>query len=570
MELFANNIKLPFGDSLVLKFFNPMFNDIGGYSFPVSFNAKLSSVQQAFGFPSTEAAEIIDNIQGEIRSEVINLTGKWSVIRANNSVIEAYFRSSSGSFFSEIQSKFITDIDFGGVRLSGGNGSWQAMLDVINTTLSSSYPDKEYTAYCAYMPNAAGDGLNKYFVNPVSGQDGVAAIQIPSNGSNSVFLFVGTVIDFLFNSHGYKIESNIFRTDSELKRMTILNTYNIFAPHTSDYYNVGRIDFSKLLPKILCSDFLKAVTARFNIGFFINEQSKSVVIKKFDDVIYPTGGEQATRSRAPEIENTRLKGIDFPLNAPDAFSSHNYKGTTGLTGAITVDKFRDILPETRTEGDILFVTSEQTYYRILLDMSVKSADRLCPKQYPYGEGDESTDMSQLSGIPSMYTHSTIHSYYYPPEDPLLCEAEVDYLLVRCDLAGNREGYPYTDFPLIFVSARGIQDCWVEAVEGAPALCYPMGSTDLFDASGNALANSELALKWQDASGIIARYWINRLAWEQRIKKQVKREFRKEDIIKLIDFTHALRVSDDNYLVNTFDLEMDTTRTVVKEAVLLRL
>src|ERR1035437_3570066 len=268
MEIFVNNIKIPHEEKLALKFFNPLFNDISSYSLPMSFNAKIPYLKRAFGFPDKGEAEFKTNIEGRIKIQFLDLAGSWKITDSSDDIINAYFTPGSGDFYSQIKNKLLTDIDFGGVRWPVGvDNAWTYIFAHLDTKMDVSYPESEYAAFCAFMPN----GVNEYntdqpgFVNEVVMSDaGVMSFRNAPGSNTAVYLFAGTVIDYLFTSMGYKIEENIFRRDPDLKQLVIFNTFNLFPLANSDYYDKARIDYRDLVPHISCSDFLKALRNRFN------------------------------------------------------------------------------------------------------------------------------------------------------------------------------------------------------------------------------------------------------------------------------------------------------------------
>lgn len=622
MEFFVNNIKVPFSGSISLKFANPLFNDIGSYSFPISFPARIPVIQKAFGYPDKREAEIKPYIEGRIKTQFCDLLGSWGVNEAGDN-INTYFKPGSGDFFSLIKDKLLSDIDFGGVKWPIGEGApWMYIFAHLNTKMDVSYPDSDYAVYCAYMPNAVDieNPFDVKFINKVF-QTIVDPLEFDDTCKNtSIYLFAGTVIDYLFSNHGYRVEENIFRKDPDFKKLTIFNTFNLRAPNSNEYSGQARIDYKDLVPHLTCGDFLKAIRDRFNIGFFINEQQKSVRIKSFDSIIidsvrYAVCG---TRPKAPVIENNRLSGINFPLNAPDDWSNHSFKSADELKNPIIVNKYRDILPETRTAGDLIFVQSESAYYRIALndaDTPVNEAQRICTDMFPYSEGDGTGEITQLSGIPAMYTH-TINLEYESGNN-----TDVDYVVPRCDLVGNGYGQPFTEFPLMFLFARGVINCFTipaefdpdDSVIGyanraafpetgstgirylaidtekyfrwngsdyfeiilpepntPPVYTYPIGTSDVYDAEGTKISTANKALKWGGEFGLIEWLWANRINWEINIKKLIKTEMLSEDIAKLIDMDEWKRVGDDNYLVNSFEIEVEEKKVRLRNVELLRL
>lgn len=582
MELFASEIKIPFGGSMTLKFFNPLFYDIGANSLPVSFNNKIPVVSKAFGWPhKEEVAGVGQQIAGRIKTKFLDLIGGWGINEASNDVISAYFKPSSGDFNSMIKDVRLRELDFGGVKYPAGfyeNGDPKAYLDILthmNSKMDVSYPDSEYAAFCSYMPNADTDNgtVNIKFINPVDfDESGDPEFINPQDLNNSLYLFVGTVIDYLFANYGYRIEKNIFREDVNLKCLVIFNTFNICAPLSSLYFDQARFDYKDLLPDITCGEFLKAVRDRFNIGFFINEQRRSVKIVSFDSMISGYG-QQASGDRqikGKTVDNNRIDGINFLQMGPDEWCKHKFLSAEDeLEDPIIVMTYRDILPATRQPGDLILVQSEPGYYRIKFTApSTYEAVRLCPDQFPYKEGNGEMEMTQLSGIPAMTTLEGETQYYLVGEDP--ASAEIDYLLPRCDLVGNGYGRPFTEFPLMFLFTRGIADCNVIPTAGDPVYKYPLGTSDVYDATGNKISSANLALKWGGAYGLVQEYWANRLSWEQNIKKLIKTELLSDDIARLIDMGEVKPIGKSNYLVNSFEIEMTNKQERLRNVELLRL
>jgi len=570
MEIYADNVRIPFNEAISVKLFNPLFNDISGHSLPVNFNGRIPYVSRAFGFPGKKEAEIKDSINGRIKAPFVDLTGSWKVTRATDSIIEAYFKSSAGDFYSLIKDKYLHEIDFGDIH------DLPADLQDPNCSLFDTYyPLTEYAMFSAYMPNGKGDNnteLGNCWVNQVTVDDNGDPYFNPyplSSANLGIYLFVATIIQYMFAEFGYKVESSIFTTDPDLCRLVVFNTYNNIASIYSDEYtnNYLKVNYSKLVPHITCGDFIKALRDRFNIGFFINEQSKSVEIKSFNQVIESGSTASVTKSGKPSVEDTRFAGMRFPVVFADEYATHGITSEDELNNVIEVNKYRDILPLTRNDGDLIFVKSERNYYRINADLE---AVKLCTDDIQYSEGNASEEITQLSSIPAMYTYTWTHQYTYLVEgEPTNGETEADYLLPRCDLAGNRAENEFIAYPLMLLFARGIAPCYVVPADGAPDYKHPIGSGDLFDAEAGALTGT-MTLKWDGTYGLVEKLWLNRIAWEMNIKKLVKTEILSSDIDKIIDFSKVVRIGTDNYLVNSFTLQISEKQVRVEELELLRL
>jgi hypothetical protein len=575
MELFANDIKIPYGGSLVLKFFNPLFNDIGGYSLPVTFNGKIPAIRKALNYPEKTEAEIKTNIPGSIKTKYLELVGSWNIVTGSEEEISSNFKACSGDFYSSIKDKTLNELDFGGVKYPIGVNTWGAMLYYLSGMIDVSYPNAEFACFCAYMQNATGtntpDALK--FVNKLAWNENRVPYISDVFGNSGIYLFAGTIIDYIFSNSGYRIEENIFRKDADLKQLVVFNTFNNCAPIWHEYGNVARIDYKNLVPHITISDFLKALRNRFNIGFFINEQQRSVRIKSFDSIITGKSKTQGLTIKGKTVENNRVTGLNFPLNAPDVWCNHSIiSAVSELKDPIIVSKFRDILPATRHDGNLIYVQSETTYYRIKFTApSTYEAVRICPDQFPYNAGDGSDAITQLSGIPAMYTFTGSERYdYYVEEQHFVNYASIDYIIPRCDLTGNRDGMPFTEFPLMFLFARGIADCYVVPDTQVPAYSYPIGTSDVYNALGVKISSANMALKWDGQYGLIAKFWANRINWMMNIIKRIKTEMLSDCISDMIDSDDIKRIKYNNYLVETFEIKITSKQARLRNVYLLRL
>jgi len=550
MELFANNIKVPYGGKISLKFFNPLFNDIGTYSFPISFPSRLPVINKAFGFPVNQESGDPGTIEAIIKSNIINLVGNWQINETQGGSVGAYYKGSNGDFYSRIKDKLLTDLEFGGIHYPAGIGAdVGTVLAFMTTKMDSVYPDNDWNAFMVYMPNAiAGAGTE---VNPITHDEdtGIPRFTNPGATLNStVYLFAGTILDYIFSEYGYRIEKNIFKEDEDLKRLVIFNTYNRYADDAFDY--------TKLVPKILISDFLKAIRNKFNVGFFINEQNRSVKILSFDSIILSGPMPGKLNSSALKVNKNKITGLSFGINSPDEWSSNKFASLEEIdpnNTLITVDKYNDINAGMFEKK--VFVIAESTYYDVGW---TGIATRICPDQFIFITGNNPTDVEQLSGTLGMYT---LNKNF---------ETAVEYIVPRCDLESNRSGYAYTVFPLIFLLSRGKQDCQVYYIPGAFERQYPMGTSDIYNAKGDAIGGATLALRWHGNYGIIERFWANRINWELNSKVITTTSFLGKDLSKLLDFSSIIRSGGSNYLINSLNVELSNKITRITEAELFRL
>lgn len=581
MEIYCNNIRIPISEPMSLRLMNPAYNDVTGYSFPVMLDARVPEVKKAFGFAGELPVDWSEELEGRIKTDQLDMIGTWTITEASGNHIEAYFQTNSRNFYAELGDKLLSSLDFGGVKYPEGFlATMEDMIGHYEGKFEASYPTDEYVCFCAYTPNAYGEDTEDTFkvVNEIEYSDeGVIALKDKGDNNqtnNSLYLFAGTVIDYLFEEMGYRIGKNIFRTDANLMKLVVFNTYN-----TRLY---SGIDYKLLVPRIPCKDFLRALTNRFNIGFFIDEGSKKVDIMYFDDLVSAGPVTLGTKFRQkPMIDNRRTVGLIFPLNAPDEWSDHNITGEDDFLPfvPIEVDKFRDIVPGPLTNYNVYFVKGESAYYRVTYAESVYSATRICMRNFPYTEGSSSgTEIVQYSGIPGMYTHVYLKTWEEQVWDPELQTyvpvertLEVDLVMPRCDLKVTDVVQPNEGFPLMFLFSRGLQEGYIAQGEGMPeSLTYPLANNDIYDAVGAEITDADLALNWKEDNGLIDAFWLNRINWELNLKKTVRGPLTSEDLRIMTDFSKIVRIENNNYLVSKLDIDISGKSTEISEAILYRL
>jgi hypothetical protein len=567
--------KIPFADPLTLKFYNPLFNEIGDHSLPISFNPKITYLNRAFGFPGSLNVNSPVTTPGKIKTQLLDLEGSWQVKEASEENIEAYFKGNGGNFYSLIRGVKLNEISYGGIKYPAGDiGTPHDVLEHMNTKFNAYYPNDEYAVFCAYMPNGYGEETfeERKLVNEVEWDEyGTPTLKyrFEDYRNDTVYLFVGTVIEYLFAEYGYKIGRNIFKDNAELQHLVIFNTYN-----RSGWYD---FDYRQLVPQILCSDFLKAITNRFNIGFFINEKSKTVDIILFDQLVSLGITDLTTKFISkPNVDNNRVTGMNFPLQPPDAWSSHKLIGMSDfpLCTLEEVNTFRDIVPGVLVSFKIYHVKAENTWYKIVYDGLTYTAERACPNNFPHKEKSGEPEVTQYSGIPAMYRYIKTLEWTveegYPPA-PVTHSTEADYVMPRCDLECTDKRSPNKEFPLMFVFARGIQNGYTVPAEGAPiAVEYPMGSNTIYSTNGDVIEGATLSLSWDGSAGLIENFWKKRIDWEMNFKKIVTGLLTINDLNKLIDFSQVVRIENNNYIVDYVEAEITPRNVRITDARLFRL
>lgn len=585
MELYVNNIRVPFNGSISLKFANPLFNDIGSYSFPVTFPARVPVVQKAFGYPVNIESERPGYITARIKDGLLDLLGEWQISNVTDNTIEAYFKGGTGGFNQVAGPKLLTDLTYNGVTTPVLiPDTRENVLAYMTTLIDSVYPDTDYTAFCAYLPLAIGEDTlpDLQFVNPVSWTNNTLAFIVPDSGvlHSAVYLFVGAVIDYIFTEHNYKIEKNIFSEDPDLKQAVIFNTYNQNGHWEFNYQN--------FVPRKTVKEFLAKTKARFNVGFFIDEERRSVIIDKFDNVVRDLVITNL-KLTLKKVDPRKPTGIKLTSELTDAFTDNQYTKISEFPGdygtIYEVNNVRAILPGAGTLNRIYYVKNEEAYYVVkALPEWGYEAQRICTDQLPYITGDGSEPRDVAAGSTGMYNLRAPFTYQYQGNDH---DDYADWLLPRCDLQCNfksslydwltRDPLNFIEFPIMFLFARGKQNVYmyteanISDPEATPSFTInaPFGTISVYGPTGAKLY-ADLALTWNGEYGLVEKLWAKRLNWEMKDKKVVTADIIGNDYIKMLKYNKALRIENHNYLVNTFNIKITENNLWVTDAELFRL
>lgn len=574
MEIIVNNIKVPTDETIRIRFYNPLFNDTGTYSFPVTFNGKLDLVKEAFGYPAREDLELPANIDGSIKTKYMELKGTWTITEASVDRIEAYFKAGDGDFYSQLKDKLLTAVDYGGVKYpAGAFPTGTQVFAHMNTKMSAYYPHDEYAAFCAYTPNADGETTTdaRKIVNEINEScELLPTFKVKVAGNDTVYLLVGAVLNYIYAEQGYRITKNIFEENYDLARLVIFNAYNRKAN--------GAFDYSKLLPAgVKVTDFIRSLSQKFNIAFIPSSRTREVKIVSFDMI---TGGAITScenKSYNAVVDRGRINGFRMGMAFGDDFARNDYAGIEVFDAMTytTIDMARDIPASVLTLDDVYYVTSESAFYMVVAEGTGYVAQRLCPDLFPYTEGSGFKQVDQTAAVVANGTWQRVYPEVEDPdphEPPISTETTVDYILPRYDgevAALNKIGIT---FPLMFTFARGIQPAFIEATV-SPAVddeYYPLGSYDVVNALSDKISTANLSLKWHGTYGLVEKLWKNRFYWEMYLKKRVTRDITPEDIDCLIDFSGAKSIGNNNYLVNQIEIELSSKSERISELELYRL
>lgn len=284
-----DNVKIP------MNIFNPFFEEQGSMSFSASMTAKSDINQRLANYPSQPGR--LNNSGYKINVELfMNGVQKrcvMQILSADSANIKWNLQFDEGSFLAEHGETNIQDFDYDGEQQTPSS----ILPDWGDDYYLKTYPDVKVAFPLICDLNFFNGTDYEEIFQPVG------AINIPANHMPVLELedapgvlqshkmrvvaptpFVSYVLEHIFNTLGYIIESNYFNT-AELINMIILSA-NDSLEHTVKVEDGSFATFgsnarwtyhiANHLPSLTIKELLEALKCRFNVHGFIDDDNTSV------------------------------------------------------------------------------------------------------------------------------------------------------------------------------------------------------------------------------------------------------------------------------------------------------
>lgn len=319
---------------------------------------------------------------------------------------------------------------------------------------------------------------------------------LPVGYGCTAFLFVGRVLEVLFENLGYQISKNPFRDDPELARIVVLN-------NTADAIVTGKLHYADMLPSISVEEFLNALYVRFGMIYQLDNDTKTVRIDLIRDILNsePQINISDFKTAFPMVTFTEKKQIK--LTQGNTFASdvkaERYEDFRKGQGTLNSCKVNDnsFIPtsmfiELRTgriskwDADNQFYNGQSaSFFRWDRQTKGVTAEDLVSV-------DEAVEMRVWDGAPMpKYMAGYAHRH--------------TYIRSSNDSVKDKED---TDTPLVFLLALPVTSRQMAVANGSvPVLA---GTIMPYDASGNRIQingkDFSFTLLMTFADGIFATFW----------------------------------------------------------------
>ncbi len=281
--------------SVSFELLNPIFNDIGSFSYPFTFPANAHN-RSILGFPDRVHNYQPTNKSHECEIYIAGMIwkrGRLIIREANDREIKANFAVGEGYFYNVIKDLKLNEVDLGGERrFSDYSSGTSAFFQIHN----KSYPETDFTLFPVQWPNFFEGNPeherfstlpNVGFINQWS-PSGFGYNHYNLNTSFTiVFPFLNYLIDKLTERTGSTLNNSIFQTDEALKQLVIFRNAidRRFIPSLEIFWDPITFNLAHSLPEVTFLELFKHLENLFKCFLFHNDINNSIDFILFKDII---------------------------------------------------------------------------------------------------------------------------------------------------------------------------------------------------------------------------------------------------------------------------------------------
>jgi hypothetical protein len=360
--------------SFTMNLKSPMFNDVGGYSYPFKLPGTLRN-KRIFDFTNRPGStgDVFKKMPGVFYWGSHPLFGGILPMKVmNGSSFEGAMIESLGDYYYNAKQLNLEQVDFGGMQFA----SELAAINYLNNTPLASYPGYKFA--CPIFINEKyfdppTDNPHLYLMNDWHNGEGLKLETTVSGKKNPIMpmLFMQYVFDRIARQLGFTLIDHLFAPDSDLAKLVLWNNTSC---NGADYANttITDIRFAKHVPRMPLPEFISSVEKFFCSFTFIDSMNKKMrivpFVKLYEDpsfVEFSSNILDISVEPADEIEGYEIRSTldgddpviqdDLLIKGNDEALALNFKGS--------VKTYYDLpwYPEA-VEGDIYFVEDTVKLY----------------------------------------------------------------------------------------------------------------------------------------------------------------------------------------------------------------
>ncbi|MCK5134889.1 MAG: hypothetical protein KAR19_03815 [Bacteroidales bacterium] len=558
--------------SMSFQYNNPMFGDVGSHSLPIPVprNKKNDAVLNTFHPGSIAPTK---RFPAQLFIGALPFQGEFVLSSITEKYYEGHFTTGNSTFRDLVTDVKLSDIDYTEEIAGSSTVSFTVALEA---AARSSHPTYNYTCFPMLAPNYYDGNPFAYslIINPwgyhnVPGLEGFIAY----NGRDLGLIYAPSfylcfVIQKIFDTYGYTIESNDIYDDTEMRTLVIPN-FNTLGIVDSTYLQYD-LKFADALPPIGINDFITNLEKMLNLTFFVSEKGKTVNIKKNTSIIKSLP-EKRLRLLSRELQPEEHDGfvLNYIMDPDDSHAQITPIDDYEL--GITVDNKEDLSSYAASNypNKLAKISNNDLYY--LSKLSDAATDTwtwevLTKDFFKYSEGGKGLEIITEAN-PILTDNDNLYTYLTSPLYPAhALFPRVEKSSMSSD--GSQEYKTFSSLRLLFY--RGIVDSGgLITNPGYQVGQYPLASPDVYRPQGltspnrygrTKITSANMSLRWGGTYGLYETNWKDYLYWFQNIKRPAKDyyDMSLQEFIS-IDFWKKYQAGDLSFLFRSINLEVDFAR-----------
>lgn len=379
LQIKINNEFLDLGEfSVTFELLNPIFNDVGSFSYPFTLPASPGNLKK-LNFPGRLHSNLISNHSTDVSLYLNGLMWKRAkliVREVDDKKIKVNLGVGEGYFYNTIKDLKLTDIDLGGNRQTSDYLN-PNQFTIFDNVYDKNFPEVDFTIFPFSAPNFHS---KKSFYNTWLNQTNGIINRWNTNQPEPVGYFTGglsTFVTFPFLNYilrqialqtNISISDNTFYSDPFLRQLVLFKLFsineNIGNQQLGDVLRTSpTFNLAHGLPEISLSDFLQKLKM-FNAHVFFDDQKNSLNLLLFKD-IYNSDPEvfDSLPYRQNLINPIEYDGFEmkYDLDSSDDFIEDHFKEISQFNYKGSIPTFFE-LPPTSEENDLYFIEAVRAYY----------------------------------------------------------------------------------------------------------------------------------------------------------------------------------------------------------------
>jgi hypothetical protein len=376
--------------------------------------------------------------------------------------------------------------------------------------------------------------------------------------------------------------------DPDLRQLVVFHT-NV------EHFHLEYADFSKHLPHILITDFIRMVEQKLNLRFLFSNHSGGIKIAFVNDIIQQDPGLDLSRISDPRsrISLEKYDGFEIPTatNSDNDSKSSDFKNLENSTFSQLVENSEDLV--NGDYGDIVLVKNANNIFRWVWNgTGVDPSWQLIGSSFVNmrKDGNNVLSINQDAKDLEMYLFAGTNAQYLPRcdnERRLLPTGEQTYedltLLFYCGIVPYQAVETASDLPvnppdstLYYVLDEDKTYIWhdptwfdVTGVNNGnlgtmDVNAYPLLSNAMYFRVTNSyfapLPGSSHSLSLFGDNGLFAKYWEKYIYWMLNLMKKEQRIVNYDErFFNNFEWDILVNIKNQKYFISRIPLEIDFAR-----------